>query len=281
MVTPDFFKTFDIQIAKGRSFTEQDIDGSPRVAMVNENFARKFLPNIDPIGKRLVIEQLIPGVTKLGPSLEWEIVGVYHNVRSGGPRGDDYVEMTVPFYQSPWPSVGMAVRTASEPGAMTKSIASVISSMDSNLAMADIKTMDQIVNESLLGDRFVVLLFGVFASVALVLAAIGIYGVMAFSVAQRTHEIGLRVALGAGRSHVLKLILREGAVLALIGLGIGLVGALFVGRAIHATLYGVGSVDFAAIGAVSLILLVSALLACYVPAQRATKVDPMVAIRYE
>jgi putative ABC transport system permease protein len=237
--------------------------------------------NIDPIGKRLVIEQLIPGVTKLGPPLEWEIVGVYHNVRSGGPRGDEYVEMTVPFYQSPWPSVGMAVRTASDPGAMTKTIASVISSMDSNLAMAGIKTMDQIVNESLLGDRFVVLLFGVFAGVALVLAAIGIYGVMAFSVAQRTHEIGLRVALGAGRNHVLKLILKEGAVLALIGLGVGLVGAMFVGRAIHATLYGVGTVDFTAIGAVSIILLVSALLACYVPAQRATKVDPMVALRYE
>jgi predicted permease len=281
MVTPDFFKTFDIQIAKGRIFTEQDIDGSPRVAMVNENFAHKFLPNIDPIGKRLVIEQLIPGVTKLGPPLEWEIVGVYHNVRSGGPRGDEYVEMTVPFYQSPWPSVGMAVRTASDPGAMTKTIASVISSMDSNLAMAGVKTMDQIVHESLLGDRFVVLLFGVFAGVALVLAAIGIYGVMAFSVAQRTHEIGLRVALGAGRNHVLKLILKEGAVLALIGLGIGLIGALFVGRAIHATLYGVGTVDFTAIGAVSIILLVSALLACYIPAQRATKVDPMVALRYE
>jgi putative ABC transport system permease protein len=224
---------------------------------------------------------LIPGVTKLGPSVEWEIVGVIHNVRSGGPRGDDYSEITVPFYQSPWPGVAMAVRTTSDPAAMTKTLAGVVSSMDPNLAMADIKTMDQIVNESLLSDRFVVLLFATFAATALVLAAIGIYGVMAFAVAERTREIGLRVALGAGRSQVLKLILQEGVVLALIGLGVGLLGALFIGRAIRSTLYGVGTVDFVAFAAVSVILLASALLACYVPAQRATKVDPMVALRYE
>jgi predicted permease len=280
MVTPDFFKTFDIQIVKGRSFTEQDIEGSPRVAMVNENFSRKYLAG-DPIGKRLVIEQLIPGVTKLGPSMEWEVVGVIHNVRSGGPRGDDYSEITIPFYQSPWPNVGMAVRTSADPGAMTKTIAGVLSSMDPNIAMANIRTMDQIVDESLLGDRFVVLLFAIFAGTALLLAAIGIYGVMAFAVAERTREIGLRVALGAGHSQVLQLILKEGIVLALIGLGLGLVGALFIGRAIRSTLYGVGTVDFTAFAAVSIILLASALLACYVPAQRATKVDPMVALRYE
>jgi putative ABC transport system permease protein len=164
---------------------------------------------------------------------------------------------------------------------MTKTLAGVVSSMDPNLAMADIKTMDQIVNESLLSDRFVVLLFATFAVTALVLAAIGIYGVMAFAVAERTREIGLRVALGAGRSQVLNLILKEGVVLALIGLGVGLVGALFIGRAIRSTLYGIGTVDFAAFAAVSVVLLASALLACYVPAQRATKVDPMVALRYE
>jgi predicted permease len=280
MVTPEYFKTYDIQIVKGRAFTEQDIEGSPRVAIVNENFAHKFLQG-DPIGKRLVVEQLIPGVTKLGPSLEWEVVGVIHNVRSGGPRGDDYREITVPFYQSPWPGVTMGVRTNSDPAAMTKAIAGVVSSMDPNLAMADIKTMDQLVDESLLSDRFVVLLFGTFAATALILAAIGIYGVMSFAVAERTREIGLRVALGAGRSQVLKLILKEGIVLAVIGLGIGLIGALFIGRAIHSTLYGVGNLDFVAFSSVSVMLLVSALLACYIPAQRATKVDPMVALRYE
>ena len=281
MVTPDFFKTFGIQMVKGRSFTDQNIDGSPRVAMVNENFVRKFLPGADPIGKRLLIEQLIPGVTKLGPTQDWEIVGVYHNVRSGGPRGDGYVEITVPFYQSPWPGVDVSVRTVSDPEAMTKSIAGVIASMDPNLAMAGVKTMTQIVDESLLGDRFVMLLYGIFAAVALLLAAIGIYGVMAFSVAERTHEIGLRIALGADQRHVLKIVLVEGLALAAIGLAIGLGGACLVGRAMRSTLYGVGTVDFAAFGAVSTVLLASALLACYIPAQRAAKVDPMVALRYE
>jgi len=281
MITPDFFNTFGIQMVKGRSFTEQDIDGRPRVAVVNEDFVRKFLSGVDPIGKRLLIEQLIPGVTKLGPTQDWEIVGVYHNVRSGGPRGDEYLEITVPFYQSPWPNVDMSVRTVSDPEAMSKSIAGVIASMDPNLAMAGVKTMSQIVDESLLGDRFVMLLYGVFAAVALLLAAIGIYGVMAFSVAERTREIGLRVALGADKAQVLKMILQEGILLAFVGLGLGLVGAVFVGHAIRGTLYGVGTVDFTAFTAVSIMLLASALLACYVPAHRATKVDPMVALRYE
>ena len=281
MITPDFFKTFGIQIVKGRSFTDQDIEGGPRVAMVNENFVRKFLSGVDPIGKRLLIEQLIPGVTKLGPTQDWEIVGVYHNVRSGGPRGDNYVEITVPFYQSPWPGVDMSVRTVSDPEAMPKSIAGVIASMDPNLAMAGVKTMDQIVDQSLLGDRFVMLLYGIFAAVALLLAALGIYGVMAFMVAQRTHEIGVRIALGADQQQVLQVILQEGLKLAVIGLAIGLAGACMVGRAMRSTLYGVGSVDATAFGAVAMVLLVSAMLACYIPARRAAKVDPMVALRYE
>jgi len=281
MITPDFFKTFGIQMVKGRSFSEQDIEGSPRVAMVNENFVRKFLSGVDPIGKRLLIEQLIPGVTKLGPTQDWEIVGVYHNVRSGGPRGDNYLEITVPFYQSPWPGVDMSVRAVSDPEAMSKSIAAVIASMDPNLAMAGVKTMDQIVNESLLGDRFVMLLYGMFAAVALLLAALGIYGVMAFAVAQRTHEIGVRIALGADQRQVLQIILQEGLKLAVIGLVIGLAGACVVGRAMRSTLYGVGSVDATAFAAVAVVLMGSAMLACYFPARRAAKVDPMVALRYE
>ncbi len=281
MVTPDYFKTFGIQMVKGRSFTEQDIDGSPRVAMVNENFVRRYLPGVDPIGQQLMIEQLIPGVTKLGPSVPWQIVGVFHTVRTGGLRGDNFAEIDVPFYQSPWPGVNAAIRTLSDPGTMSKSVAAVVASMDPDLALASTRTMDQIVDENLLGDRFVTVLYMTFAVVALLLAAVGIYGVMAFSVAQRTHEIGLRMALGADRRQVLGLVLKEGVALALIGLGLGLVGAFFVGRAIRSTLYGVGTIDFTAFSVVSILLLISALFACYLPARRATKVDPMVALRYE
>jgi predicted permease len=281
MVTPDYFKTFDIQITKGRGITEQDVDGSPRVALVNENFVRRYLAGVDPIGQRLMIQQLIPGVTKLGPPVEWQIVGVFHTVRSGGLRGENFAEIDVPFYQSPWPSMNGAIRTSGDPAAMSKSVAGVVASMDPDLALSSVKTMDQVVDESLTGDKFITVLYLTFALVALLLAAVGIYGVMAFSVAQRTHEIGLRMALGADRNHVLTLVLREGVALAFIGLGIGLVGAFFVGRAIRGTLYGVGTIDFTAFSAVSILLLVSALLACYFPAQRATKVDPMVALRYE
>lgn len=281
MVSPDYYQTFGIRIVKGRSFTDRDVEGSPRVAIVNENFARRFLPGVDPIGKRLVVEQLIPGVTKLGPSLEWEIVGVANNVRTNGVRREDFAEIDVPFYQSPWPGMNVAVRTAGDPGEMTKSVAAVISSMDPDLAMDNVKTMDQVIDDSFVGDRFVTALYGTFAAVALVLAAIGIYGVMAFSVAQRTHEIGLRMALGADRREVIRLVLKEGILLAVVGSAIGLVGACFVGRAMSGVLFRVGTVDFGAFTAVSVTLLLAALLACYVPAQRAAKVDPMVALRYE
>lgn len=280
MVTPDYFQTYGIQLMKGRVFTEHDIDGSPRVAMVNENFVRRYLPGVEPIGQRIIVEQLIPGVTKLGPPLEWEVVGVFHNVRNG-LRNEDFGEIDVPFYQSPWPNMGAAVRTTGNPAEMRKSVSAAISSMDPDLAMADVKTMDQVIDESFVGDRFVTMLYGTFAAVALALAAVGIYGVMAFSVAQRTHEIGLRMALGANRGEVVGLVLKEGILLALIGSAVGLIGACFVGRAMRGVLFGVGTVDFVAFSVVSVTLLLSALFACYVPAQRASRVDPMVALRYE
>jgi len=228
----------------------------------------------------VVVEQIIPGVTKLGPPIEWQIVGVYHDVRNRGVR-EGFPEIDVPFYQSPWPDAQMAVRTAGDPESMVKSIAAAVHSLDPDLALAQVKTMNQVVSESLVSDRFISVLYGTFAVVALLLAAIGTYGVMAYMVSQRTHEIGLRIALGANREQVLKLVLKEGIVLALIGLALGLAGACLVGRAMHSTLYGVGTVDFAAFSVVSITLVASALLACYFPAQRATKVDPMVALRYE
>jgi putative ABC transport system permease protein len=281
MVTPGFFETFGIQILKGRAFTSQDTASSVRVAVVNETFANKYFPGVDPLNQRILVEQLIPGVTKLGPPVEWQIVGVFRNIHNGGIRSEGFQEIDVPFAQSPWPQAAMAVRTTGDPATMSKSIAAAVHSVDPELALADVKTMDQIFSQSLVTDRFTTALYVSFATIALLLAAIGIYGVMAFAVAQRTHEIGLRMALGASQDHVLGLILKEGIVLAVIGLGLGLVGACFVGRAMRGLLYGVGTIDVAAFSAVALTLFTAALLACYVPANRAAKVDPMVALRYE
>ncbi len=281
MVTPGFFQTFAIQMVKGRSFTDQDSVAGVRVAVVNETFVNRYFKGVDPLSQRILVEQLIPGVTKLGPPIEWQIVGVFRNIHNGGIRSDGFPEIDVPFAQSPWPQASMAVRTTSDPADMSKSIAAAVHSVDPDLALANIKTMDQIVSQSLVGDRFTTALYVSFASVALVLAAIGIYGVMAFAVSQRTHEIGLRMALGASQDHVLGLILKEGIILAAIGLGLGLVGACFVGRAMRGLLYGVGTIDAAAFSAVAAALFVAALLACYLPANKAAKVDPMVALRYE
>ena len=280
-VTPGYFQTFDIRLVKGRAFNEQDTANSVRVAMVNENFARRYLKGLDPIGQRILVDQLIPGVTGVGPTVEWQIVGVFHNVRSFGARNEDVPEIDVPFAQSPQPQTSMAVRTIGDPVAMSRSIAATVRSMDSDLAVAEVKTLDQIASETLSDDRFSTVLYGSFAGLALLLAAVGIYGVMAFMVAQRTHEIGLRMALGAGREQVVRLILREGIILALIGLGVGLIGACLVGRTMKSMLFGVGVIDVGAFATVAVTLLSAAVIACYAPARRAAKVEPIVALRYE
>ena len=175
----------------------------------------------------------------------------------------------------------MAVRTFGDPASMTNSIAGVVQSLDPDLPMADVKTMDRMLNDSMGGDRFGAVLFGTFAVIALVLAAFGIYGVMSFAVAQRTHEIGLRMALGAGSRQVLGMILKEGLVLGIIGVVFGLAGAWGVGRVMKNLLYGIGTIDYGAFSAVAAILMLSAFLACYAPARRATQVDPMTALRDE
>ncbi len=177
--------------------------------------------------------------------------------------------------------IRITVRTGGDPASMANSIAAAVRSVDSDLPLDQVRTMDQVVDESLAGERFSTVLFASFAGVALLLAAIGIYGVMSFAVAQRTHEIGLRMALGAGPRQVLLLVLQEGMLLALIGLGVGLAGTYFVGRLMETTLYRVNALDPAAITGVTAVLLLSALLACYIPARRATQVDPMVALRDE
>ena len=279
-VTPEYFKTFGIQMLQGRVFTDQDTASSVRVAMVNKQFVEQYLKGLNPLGQRLSIEQIIPGLPKLGPAVEWQIVGVFHNVRSFGLR-NEYPEIDVPFSQSLLPSVTIGIRTGTNPAALTTAIAATVHSIDPDVALAQVSTMEVVKDRLFVGDRFTMLLYGSFALLALVLAAVGIYGVIAFGVSQRTHEIGLRMALGAGRTNVTGLIVREGSVLALIGLALGIGGAVFVGRTMHSTLYGVQSTDFFVIVSVGAILFATALLASYLPARRAAAIDPMKALRTE
>jgi putative ABC transport system permease protein len=189
--------------------------------------------------------------------------------------------MDIPFWQIPWPSANIGVRTARDPETMSKEIAAAVHKIDPQIALAEPRTLADVKSLMLADDRFTMSLYFAFAAVALVLAAVGIYGVMAFTVAQREHEIGLRMALGASRGNVVNLVLKEALWLAAVGLGLGLVGAYFVGRAMQNTLYGVGSLDFAAVGAVALVLLCASLLASWIPARRAAGVEPMRALRTE
>ena len=281
MVSPEYFRTFGIQIIRGRAFTDQDRAGVERVAIVNETFAKRYFDGVDPLAQRIVVEELIPGVTKLGPGVEWRIVGVYRDVKNAGPRDNGFPEIDVPFAQSPWPGMIVAVRTVGDPALMQRSIADALRKIDPDMPMANVRTMEQTVAQSVAPDRFRTALFASFGAVGLLLAALGIYGVMSFVVAQRTHEIGLRMALGAERGQVVWQVLKEGMLAAFAGIVIGFGGAYFVGRAMQGMWFGVGAVDPIAFSAVAAVLLLSALVACVVPARRAASVDPLIALRQE
>jgi len=271
MVTPDYFQTFGIRIVKGRTFTDHDDALSVKVAMVNEAFADRFLKGVDPLQQRVVMKQ----ATKLnGPAIEWQIVGVFHTVKSRGSR-EDNPEIDTPFWQEAYSVSGIGVRTAQDPAIMFKSVAAAVSAVDSQAAFLKPRTMEQVHDEVLGNDRFTAILFASFAVVGLALATVGIYGVMAFSVARRSREMALRMALGATRNRVLALVMKEGVTLACAGLGFGLIGAYFVGRAMQSVLYGVGAIDYPAFGTVGLLLLFAALLACYLPALRAATLEIM------
>jgi putative ABC transport system permease protein len=289
MVTPAFFETFGVRLVSGRALTGRDGPNAQRVAVVNERFVELFLADRDPMGQHVSVDQLIPGTPGLGPGaggvgtpVQWHIVGVMGDVgtveRFGDPKPP---QLYVPFAQRPWPQAIAAVRAATDPDALRHSLAAEVQALDPELPLMDVRTMDQIVGQQLAPDRLNMALYGGLAALALLLAGVGIYGVMAYTVAQQTGEIGLRMALGAGQAQVRLQLLREGVTLAASGLVLGLLGAYALGRAMQSALYGTHSVSLPVVLVAGLVLLFAALVACYVPARRASAVDPLIALRYD
>jgi putative ABC transport system permease protein len=262
-----------ISLVKGRVFTEQDRDKSPPVVIINETMANRYWPGEDPIGKRLTIP-LLGGVSR-------EVVGVVADVKHSSLDTESGAEMYVPYLQKPFNFMAIVVRTASDPLSMVGAVRGEILSVDRSQPVYDVKSMRQVVSESVSQPRLYTLLLGIFAALALVLAAVGIYGVMNYSVAQRTHEIGIRMALGAQRADILKMVVGQGMLLAFLGIVLGLVAAFLVTRVMESLLFGVGTRDLATFFIIPLVLAVVAFLSSYIPARRATRVDPMVALRYE
>jgi len=245
------------------------------VAIVDETMAKKYWPNEDPVGKRITFEG-----SQAGP--RWrEIVGIVGHVKHSGLEGESRVQYYVPYLQSPASAMSLVTRTTGDPTAIASGIRGAVASIDSNLPVFRVRTMEQFVSDSMAQRRFAMYLFAVFAVIALLLAAVGLYGVMAYSVTQRTHEIGVRMALGAKRTDVMRLVVGNGMLLAGVGVGVGIGAAFGFTRLMSTLLFGVKPTDIAVFALIALGLTAVAALASYLPARRATKVDPLIALRYE
>ena len=274
-ITPDYFNTLGIPMLKGRTFSDSDVADRQPVAIIDETMAKKYWPDEDPLGKHLSFQ------SNNGQPVWREIVGLVGPVKHIGLDGVVRGQLYIPHAQNSRSSLFIAVRTANDPATMMASVKSALQSVDKDLPVYNIKTMDEYLSNSVAQKRFSMMLLGLFAVIALALAVIGLYGVMSYSVAQRTHEIGIRMALGAQKKDVLKLVVKQGMVLAGIGVAIGLGGAIALTRYMESLLFNVTATDPLTFAVIAIILAVVALLASYIPARRATKVDPMVALRYE
>jgi putative ABC transport system permease protein len=274
--TPGYFRTLGIPFVDGRDFSERDEEKSAPVVIINETLAARYFPNQNPIGKHIR-----PDISLEGAPPWREIVGVVSAVRHGGPGKEPRPEFFLPHTQMPFLTLTTVVRVAGDPLAIVGAARNEVREMDRELPIDSVKTLDQYLTESVAQPRFNTLLLALFAGVAMTLTAVGLYGVMAFSVTARTREIGVRVALGARGPDVLRLVISQGMKLTLIGVAIGMVAALALTRLMKGLLFGVTPTDPATFALIALLLVGVAMLACYLPARRATKVDPMIALRYE
>jgi putative ABC transport system permease protein len=280
-VSPDYFQTLGIELIKGRVFSAEDTRESPQVIVIDEVLARQYFPNEEPLGQRLKQSMSSPSL---------EIVGVVRHVepRSLDGQGPGPAQFYTNFNQIPLQGlpgsvrrINLLTRTEVEPLSLVSAVRGRIAGLNKDQAVFNVRTMEQIVWQSVAPRRFSMLLLSVFAVVALALASIGIYGMMSYAVAQRTREIGVRMALGAQSSNVLRLVIKQGMKLAVAGVAIGLVASIALTRAIKSLLFGVSATDPVTFAVIALLLAGVALLACFVPARRATKVDPMIALRHE
>ncbi|HKV36335.1 MAG TPA: ABC transporter permease [Pyrinomonadaceae bacterium] len=273
-ISPEYFRAIGIPLRQGRFFSDQDRDNSVPVVIISEAMAHRFWPGENAIGKRLT------------PSFHSEqgvreIVGVVGDVKARGLDSDSSTMMYLPFKQSPRPFMSFVVRTASNPESLIQPVSRAIYSIDNEQALTDVQTMEQVLKQSLSGQRFNMTLLLAFAGVALLLAAVGVYGVMNYTVTLRRRELGIRMALGAARMDVLRLVLGQGLTLTLIGVGAGLISAYALTRLMASLLYGVTATDYLTFGSVSAVLIIVGVAASYVPARRATRVNPTIALRAE
>lgn len=279
-ISPDYFRAMGIGVKAGRDFTEADDRTRPGVAIINERAAQLYWPGENPIGKRLNMDT--PEETKLYGKGVWrEIVGVIGNVKLLELNADFRPEIYTPMSQTPSANMALVVRGKASSESLINSIRQAVSGVDPNQPIRRAQLIETAISRSVAPQRFIAVLLAIFAGLAIILAMVGIYGVMSYAVAQRTQEIGVRMALGAGRMDVLRMILGDGMRLAGAGVALGLVGSLLITKVLASLLYGVSSTDVNTFAVVSLLLIAVALIACYFPARRATKVDPMVALRYE
>lgn len=273
LITPEYFSAMETPLLQGRLFTDADNDQSTGVVIINETMARRFWPGVDPLGKRVKIG----GANDPFPYMA--VVGVVGNVKHFGLNSEARPEMYIPYPQFPLPALSLVVRTASDPTGLGAAVRAEVQAVDKDQPVYNVRTMKSLLAGSLAQPRLYMTLLSIFAAIAVLLAAIGIYGIMAYSVNQRRHEIAIRMALGAQANSVLKLIVGQGMTLALLGMAMGLVGAFVLTRVLSSLLYGISATDLPTFAGVFLALGMVALLASYLPARKATKVDPVVALR--
>jgi predicted permease len=273
--SPEYFRVLQVPLLAGRNFAESDADKAQQVALIDQTLQRRYWPDEDPLGKQV----------KIGPANaqnRWlTIVGVVGDIKSDGFDAPTAPHIYLSVRQNPGYASVIYVRSAGNPEGLGEAIRHEVQSLDPNIPVFSVRTMDEVIARSMAERRFALQLLGVFATVALLLAAIGIYGVMAYSFSQRTHEIGIRIALGAQRMDILRMAVGEGMQLVTIGLVFGLVGAVVITRFVRTMLFDVSPADPLTFAAISAILAGVAFLACYIPARRATRVDPLVALREE